>query len=45
MMERLLPLVNRKRSAAVQLEDNKVIPSLFFFSLEIEDVTNDYLTF
>ena len=30
MMERLLPLVNRKRQAAVEVEDNKVIASLIF---------------
>ena len=28
MMERLLPLVNRKRQAAVEVEDNKVIALL-----------------
>ena len=30
MMERLLPLVNRKRPAVVEVEDNKVIDSLIF---------------
>ena len=30
MMERLLPLVNRKRQAGVEVEDNKVIDSLIF---------------
>ena len=34
-MERLLPLVNRKRQAAVAVEDNKVIDSLVFSSPEV----------
>ena len=35
MMERLLPLVNRKRQAGVAVEDNKVIDSVIFSSLEV----------
>ena len=35
MMERLLPLVNRKRPAVVEVEDNKVIDSLIFCSPEV----------